>query len=54
MRKQKRYEPEMTYKEIAAVMGISRDDVRNIEMRALRKLSRSARMRHHLADIKTN
>lgn len=49
-----RYEPEMTYKEIASVMGISRDDVRNIEMRALRKLFRSAKMRHHLADLKRN
>ena len=49
-----KYEAEMTYKEIAVIMGISRDDVRNIEMRALRKLFRSAKMRHYLSDLKTN
>lgn len=49
-----RYEPEMSYKEIAAIMGISRHDVRNIEMRALRKLARNAKMRRYLKDLKTN
>lgn len=34
----------MTYKEIAEVLGISRQSVRNIEVRALRKLRNSGKL----------
>ena len=34
----------MTYKEIAEVLGISRESVRNIERRALWKLKRSGQL----------
>lgn len=43
----------MTYKQIAEVLGISRESVRNIERRALWKLKRSGKLDKFLCLLDT-